>query len=255
MMHRIFSDCTAMLTFGIAMMVALPSHAQCDWLATEVDQTIEACNRLLDQNLGDTAESRSTALVIRGLAHMRKNEPGKALADYTEAIRRNPTSGAARTFRGITHWELGDDGEALADFEAAARLEPDSADVQGRRIIAQSRLRTTTACREEQESLLRLHAGGVPRKPDLETLQQNLACARLRPMVAALLRDWTEKPPTATQPVTPRPPFSPETSQPDSGRRRPTAAICAEIVERAQLGELAEDDRTFLQRECGTRKR
>lgn len=255
MMHRRFANRIAMLAFSVALLFAVPSHAQCVWSATDTDKTIEACSKLLDQQPGDTAESQATALLIRGLAQMRRGEPARALADYTEAIRRNPASGAARTFRGIAYWELGEDKEALADFEAAARLEPDSADAQGRLIIAQSRLRTTAACRGEQDTLFRLHAAGLSRRPDLETLQQNLACARLRPIVAALLREWTEKAATATQQGTPKSTAGPETAQPDGGRRRPIAVICAEIVERAQLGELAEDDRTFLQRECGTRKR
>jgi Flp pilus assembly protein TadD len=67
----------------------------------------------------------------RGVAHFRKGEPDRALADFGEAIRLDPGFAKAYLARGVVHARKGDDARARADRQKAAELDPSLAQVAG----------------------------------------------------------------------------------------------------------------------------
>jgi tetratricopeptide (TPR) repeat protein len=61
---------------------------------------------------------------IRGVEFLHRHDYDKAVADFTEAKRRDPKAAKYVYNRGVAHFEKGDDGLALADFNEAIRLDP-----------------------------------------------------------------------------------------------------------------------------------
>jgi tetratricopeptide (TPR) repeat protein len=61
----------------------------------------------------------------RANAYAAKADWDHALADYTEALRRNPKFAAAMRNRGLAYARKGDFEHAIQDFTDAARLDPD----------------------------------------------------------------------------------------------------------------------------------
>ena len=59
----------------------------------------------------------------RGRAYYAKGDYGRAISDYSEAIRRKPDNAVAWRNRGIAYKELGDDAKSKADFLKAEELE------------------------------------------------------------------------------------------------------------------------------------
>ena len=64
----------------------------------------------------------------RGNGYYRKGEFDKAIADFTEAIRLNPRFTEAYYNRAVVHGKKGDRGQAIADFTEAILLYPEHAD-------------------------------------------------------------------------------------------------------------------------------
>src|SRR5262245_7860083 len=52
------------------------------------------------------------------------NDTNRAIADHTEAIRRDPKNANAYYNRGNAHSDKGDTDRAIADYTAAIRLDP-----------------------------------------------------------------------------------------------------------------------------------
>ncbi|MCW5864932.1 MAG: tetratricopeptide repeat protein [Anaerolineae bacterium] len=63
----------------------------------------------------------------RGSLHAKHGRPDEALADYSEAIRLDPTLAQAFNNRGALHDDHGRPAEALADYNEAIRLDPGDA--------------------------------------------------------------------------------------------------------------------------------
>ena len=63
----------------------------------------------------------------RGLAYRDKREPDRAIADYNEAIRLGLKDGDIFNSRGIAWFDKGDTDRAIADFNEAIRLDPKDA--------------------------------------------------------------------------------------------------------------------------------
>jgi len=64
----------------------------------------------------------------RGYRALRKNELDQAIADFTEAIRRNPKLGIAYARRAETFASKGDLIQASADLVEALQLDPNGAE-------------------------------------------------------------------------------------------------------------------------------
>lgn len=82
----------------------------------ELDKALEAFSAALA--LAPTAATYS----LRGTVHYDKGAWDKAIADYAEAIRRDPANGEAFNNRAWTYYRAGRPAEALADADVAVRL-------------------------------------------------------------------------------------------------------------------------------------
>lgn len=82
----------------------------------ELDKALEAFSAALA--LAPTAATYS----LRGTVHYDKGAWDKAIADYAEAIRRDPANGEAFNNRAWTYYRAGRAADALADADMAVRL-------------------------------------------------------------------------------------------------------------------------------------
>ena len=108
---------------------------------TEARLTIQIMHALVLQENGDYRQAMAqydeairrdprdaNTYFHRGNAWANQGVNDKALADYNEAIRLEPEFAAAYTNRGATRAEQGDYEKALADFHEAIRLDPRQTD-------------------------------------------------------------------------------------------------------------------------------
>src|ERR1700733_7468547 len=79
---------------------------------------INGCTVAIEQGI-ETPHNRAVAYNNRGLAYADKGDFARAVADYSEAIRAEPTLALAFNNRGLARAEQGDFGLALADFTQA----------------------------------------------------------------------------------------------------------------------------------------
>ena len=144
-MIRKFADwCCLLLFAAMALLVFVqPSSAaatkndlqDCGQTA-EPDRIIAACTQVLTLKTLKLP-LRSGVYVIRGRAYAIKGDLDHAIADYSEAIRLNPTEplALALTFRGAAYHRKGDDDHAMADYEEAIRIFPKNASAYSNRGI------------------------------------------------------------------------------------------------------------------------
>jgi tetratricopeptide (TPR) repeat protein len=81
-------------------------------------------------------EAKAKAYYSRGVVHDRMNQAREAIADFTEALRRNPEYVAALFARGQLYQQLGQPEEAVRDFEQVLKVPS----VQGDQDAARKRL-------------------------------------------------------------------------------------------------------------------
>ena len=84
------------------------------------DVAVAACTRAINSDAG----RRSINYTNRGIAYRAKGDTNRAIADYTEAMRRDPKYAKAYYNRGNAYSDKGDTDRAIADYSAAIRLEP-----------------------------------------------------------------------------------------------------------------------------------
>lgn len=82
----------------------------------ELDKALASLDAALD------AAPTSAAYSLRGTLHYDKGDLDKAIADYSEAIRRDTGNGEAFNNRAWTYYRAGRAAEALPDADAAVRL-------------------------------------------------------------------------------------------------------------------------------------
>jgi tetratricopeptide (TPR) repeat protein len=90
----------------------------------DFDQAIAHFDEALAINRFPRAYARAFTLVNRGIAHDEKGNHDKAIADFTEAIRIQPTMHKAYDDRGIAFIHKKDYARAIADFSDFIRLRP-----------------------------------------------------------------------------------------------------------------------------------
>ncbi len=92
----------------------------------DVDTIIAGCTGLINSSQVDR-RNKAVAYVTRGNAYARQGDWDRAIADFTDAIRRNSRSLAALYNRGNAHIVQEIFDQALVDFSRAISLQPDHA--------------------------------------------------------------------------------------------------------------------------------
>jgi tetratricopeptide (TPR) repeat protein len=110
----------------------------------------------------------------RGAARLARRDPGAALKDYDEAVRRAPDRADILLQRARVHLVLRQPLLANADLDAALKLTPD--DAEAHLIRAELRLRTNDrdGAREDADAVARLAAKPANLRLGLGALYQNL---------------------------------------------------------------------------------
>ena len=131
---RLFCAAPLMLIFALLGQVGC-AHAQSasngvercrsiDVPGTSVstDEAIAACDSIIG-NRALSGRALSEMYVLRGVALIRKNELDRAIADFSEAIRIDPTYARAHNGRGAARSRKSDYDAALVDYSEAIRLD------------------------------------------------------------------------------------------------------------------------------------
>lgn len=85
---------------------------------------IQGCTGIL-RSAGISRKNLAVAYVTRGSAYTRQGDFDSAIADFTDAIRRNPSSLPAYYNRGNVYFAREEFDNAIADFNLAISLQPD----------------------------------------------------------------------------------------------------------------------------------
>jgi tetratricopeptide (TPR) repeat protein len=86
-----------------------------------VDTVIDGCTAII-QSGQEPREKLATAFDNRGVAYRRKGEYDRALQDYEQAIRLNPSNATGYNNRGIIYRIKGEYPRAIADYDEAIWL-------------------------------------------------------------------------------------------------------------------------------------
>lgn len=108
--------CLAVLV--IANPAAADDAARCSRETGEA--AVAACTRAINSSAGRPSINYTN----RGIAYRDKGDTKRAIADHTEAIRRDPAYANAYYNRGNAHSDRGDTDRAIADYTVAIRLDP-----------------------------------------------------------------------------------------------------------------------------------
>jgi tetratricopeptide (TPR) repeat protein len=89
------------------------------------DQCAAACTRVLASGAPISATGRAFVLKNRGNAYSSKDEYGKAILDYGEAIRQKPDYAYAFFIRGNAYGDRGEYDRVISDYNEALAVERD----------------------------------------------------------------------------------------------------------------------------------
>jgi tetratricopeptide (TPR) repeat protein len=124
---RVFALVGSLTVLFLLAGPVLVSRAAADDAATcenaSGDEAIAACARTIQSHETST-KSRAEAYNSRGYDYRTKGDLDHAIADYTDAIRLDPTFVLAYKNRGIGYQAKGDLDRAIADYTEAIRLDP-----------------------------------------------------------------------------------------------------------------------------------
>jgi tetratricopeptide (TPR) repeat protein len=115
-----------------AALLATPLHAQPSkqWLSCinkngrlSPDLAIGSCTSII-QSAKESPKNLAVAFNNRAWAYSLKDQYGRAIEDFTQAISLDPTAADAFYRRGTAYLETGQFDRAIADFDQALRLDP-----------------------------------------------------------------------------------------------------------------------------------
>lgn len=93
-------------------------------IAGSFDETISTCTKAVES--GDLPDKRlAEAFTGRALAYGTRNQYERAMADFDQALRLDPTLADAYFGRGTAHAHLGEFERAIGDFDKAIQFAPD----------------------------------------------------------------------------------------------------------------------------------
>jgi tetratricopeptide (TPR) repeat protein len=131
-MYRVILRTTAILSVcaAAAVSAAADDRDTCgDWLKGE--ETVVACTRLIKRNPKDADAyfKRGMYYAVGGNGDNAGNghDYDRAIADFDQAIRLDPTKTEYYAARGDAYGNKGDDGRAVADYDQVLKLKPDDA--------------------------------------------------------------------------------------------------------------------------------
>jgi tetratricopeptide (TPR) repeat protein len=87
------------------------------------EQKLESCTLLIESG-GQTSRARVAAFNSRGNVHLGRRNYDRAIDDYNEAIRLDPTYAIGFNNRGLAHQRKGEIDRAIEDYDEAIRLNP-----------------------------------------------------------------------------------------------------------------------------------
>jgi tetratricopeptide (TPR) repeat protein len=90
-------------------------------------EELEACNRLIAKR-GTSGSDYARLVSARGFAYHRLNQYDRALPDYNEALKLDPSDSYALYNRALIFERKGKDDSALADYSASLKLRPHNDD-------------------------------------------------------------------------------------------------------------------------------
>jgi Tfp pilus assembly protein PilF len=120
---------------GIGLALFLGMLAQSAWAAGKVsdacfandasdDETIAGCNAVLSQRKREMTTTVVVAFYNRGLAYAQKNETERAIKDFSEALKLDPSYIDGFDHRGSAYYQQEQYDLALSDYDAALKLDP-----------------------------------------------------------------------------------------------------------------------------------
>jgi TonB family protein len=127
-LNRLFALNIAIIISTLPGPALSDDTAACTQTNSDLDQRIAACSNVIAANNLDE-QSKSQAFNSRGNAYYQKQDYNHAVADHTEAIRRNGYYAAAFSNRADSYWAKGSDHSAFVDCNEAIRLDPTNAEL------------------------------------------------------------------------------------------------------------------------------
>jgi len=125
---RVFGVVAALAAAAFAAVLAgserLPAVAWRECNEGGWDERIRGCTVIIERGAEEPIARRVTAYMRRGYAYDFLNRDlGKAIADYTEAIRLDPQLAEAYGRRGLAHARRGEAEQVIADLDMALHLD------------------------------------------------------------------------------------------------------------------------------------
>lgn len=120
---------------GVALAQPNVDAERCTSATGSVDDTLAACTRAIESK--KFADGNLAILLnSRAVSWREKGSDGQAMADFDEAIKRDPKYAMAYSNRGNLHGDLGDNDRAIADYNTAIKLNPKLASAYSNRAVS-----------------------------------------------------------------------------------------------------------------------
>jgi len=126
-MQMRFSTYRLLACMAVVVLAGLPGAAAADELDSCIklsdNLAVAGCSRVIDSHQY-TGRSLARLYARRGGAYQAQGDVNRAVADYNESMRIDPTYPAAYNNRGNTWFHRGDFDRAIADYNQAIQLDP-----------------------------------------------------------------------------------------------------------------------------------
>src|SRR3954470_16383562 len=123
-----FSTCRTFACMAVLVLAGLPGAVAADELDDSCVKlsdslAVAGCSRAIDSHQY-TGRSLARLHTRRGGAYQAQGDPNRAVADYNESMRIDPTYPAAYSNRGNIWFHRGEFDRAIADYNQAIQLDP-----------------------------------------------------------------------------------------------------------------------------------
>src|SRR5262245_27720092 len=119
--YRLFACLAVVALAGLPMVAAADEWDECVKLSD--DLAVAGCSRAIDSHQY-TGRSLARLYARRGGAYQAQGDLDRAMADFNESMRIDPTYPSAYNNRGINWYRRGDLDRAIADYDQAIQLDP-----------------------------------------------------------------------------------------------------------------------------------